>query len=97
MESNGALAHREIFKFNYIHDYDVVIIGHARAHDRTIRTNARASLARHTPQSKARETTLEQGYWHAIAADECLTRQREKNGSNSKKQIKPRKCLSFYE
>ena len=46
MESNGALARREIFKFNFIHDYDVIIIGHARA--------------------------LEQGYWYAIAADECL-------------------------
>ena len=28
MESNGALARREIFKFNYIHDYDVIIFGH---------------------------------------------------------------------
>ena len=53
METNGALAHREVFKFNYIHDYDVIIIGHERQ-------------------------TLEQSYWHAIAADECLTRQREK-------------------
>ena len=30
MESNGALARREIFKFNFIHDYDVIIIGHER-------------------------------------------------------------------
>ena len=58
METNGALARREIFEFNFIHNYDVIIIGHARA--------------------------LEQGYWHAIAADEfeCLTRQREKNGGD---------------
>ena len=56
METNGALARREIFEFNFIHDYDVIIIGHARE--------------------------LEQGYWHAIAADECLTRQREKNGGD---------------
>ena len=27
-ESNGALARREIFEFNFIHDYDVIIIGH---------------------------------------------------------------------
>ena len=31
MESNGALARREIFKFNFIHDYDVIIIGHERS------------------------------------------------------------------
>ena len=29
-----------------------------------------------------RARALEQGYWHAIAADECLTRQREKNGGD---------------
>ena len=52
VETNGVLAHIaccEIFDFNYIHDYDIVIIGHARV--------------------------LEQGYWHAIAAKECLSRQ----------------------
>ena len=54
MESNGALARREIFEFNFIHDYDVIIIGHERS------------------------SSSEQGYWYAIAADECLTRQREK-------------------
>ena len=31
METNGALAHHEIFKFNHIHDYDVIIIGHKRS------------------------------------------------------------------
>ena len=31
MESNGALARREIFEFNFIHDYDVIIIGHERS------------------------------------------------------------------
>ena len=31
MESNDALARREIFKFNFIHDYDVIIIGHERS------------------------------------------------------------------
>ena len=29
METNGALARRENFEFNFIHDYDVIIIGHA--------------------------------------------------------------------
>ena len=33
---------------------------------------------------------LEQGYWHAIAADKCLTRQRKKMAVISKKQIKPK-------
>ena len=33
---------------------------------------------------------LEQGYWHAVTADECLTRQREKMAVISKKQIKPK-------
>ena len=28
---NGALARREILDFNYIHDYDVIIIGHERS------------------------------------------------------------------
>ena len=37
METNGVLARHEIFKFNYIHDYDVIIIGHERS-------NARARL-----------------------------------------------------
>ena len=59
METNGALARREIFEFNFIHDYDVIIIGHGRELERS-----------------------SQGYWHAIAADECLTRQREKNGGD---------------
>ena len=31
MEINGALARREIFKFNFIHDYDVIIISHERS------------------------------------------------------------------
>ena len=31
METNGALARREFFDFNYIHDYDVIIIGHERS------------------------------------------------------------------
>ena len=30
METNGALARREIFEFNFIHDYDIIIIGHER-------------------------------------------------------------------
>ena len=57
MEINGALARREIFEFNFIHDYDVIII----SHERSSKVNF---------------------YWHAIAADECLTRQREKNGGD---------------
>ena len=32
-KSNGALARHEIFEFNFIHDYDVIIIGHARARE----------------------------------------------------------------
>ena len=63
-EYYGNQARHEILKFNYIHDYDVIIIGHERS--------------------------IEQGYWHAIAADECLTRQREKMAVISKKQIKPK-------
>ena len=31
LETNGALARHEIFKFNYIHDYDVIIINHERS------------------------------------------------------------------
>ena len=31
MESNGALARREIVEFNFIHYYDVIIIGHERS------------------------------------------------------------------
>ena len=31
MESNWALARCEIVKFNYIHDYDVIKIGHNRS------------------------------------------------------------------
>ena len=31
VETSGALAHREIFEFNYIYDYDVIIIGHERS------------------------------------------------------------------
>ena len=31
METNGALARHKICKFNYIHDYDVIIIGHERS------------------------------------------------------------------
>ena len=70
MGTNGVLARHEIFEFNFIHDYDVIIIGHERVE---------------------RERALEQGYWHAIAADECLTRQREKKMAViSKKQIKPK-------
>ena len=31
METNGVLARRKIFKFNFIHDYDIIIIGHERS------------------------------------------------------------------
>ena len=62
METNGVPARHEIFKFNYIHDYDVIIVGHERS-------------------SKVG--------WHAIAADECLMRQK-KMAMISKKQIKPK-------
>ena len=36
MESNGALARREIFEFNFIHDYDVITIGHERERSSSI-------------------------------------------------------------
>ena len=49
METCGALARRlRATKFNYMHDYDVIIIGHELERARF-------------------------KYWHAIAADECLS------------------------
>ena len=31
METNGVLVRHENFDFNYIHDYDIIIIGHERS------------------------------------------------------------------
>ena len=61
METNGALACHEFFKFNYIHDDDIIIIDHDRS---------------------SKVTSM-----LCIAADECLTRQREKMAVIYKKRI----------
>ena len=65
----------ETFEFNYIHDYDVIIIGHERS-----------------SASK----------FQVLACYCCrrvlkLRRQREKMAMISKKQIKLKERLSFYE
>ena len=44
METNGALARREIFEFNFIHDYDVIIIGHGRELERSSKVTGMLSL-----------------------------------------------------
>ena len=52
METNGSLVHREIFEFNFIHDYDIIIIGHARELERSSKVTGMLSL----PTSAHNET-----------------------------------------
>ena len=77
METYGALARCEIFEFNYIHDYDVIIIGHARARARLYERSS-ASKVQVLACYRCRRRVLK------------LTRQREKMAVISKKQIKPK-------
>ena len=44
METNGALARHKILDFNFIHDYDVIIISHARELERSSKVTGMLSL-----------------------------------------------------